>query len=204
MAFDITNLSSVQSLLSQYTTGNATISNAPNFTDYLLDALDASNSTEQKKESNGLYDLISNSSNSTMMQSLLGTGSSSVLSKYLEQSSTGVDFLSPYTSSTSDTPATVTTEMFSEYLQSNFQAKMLKSMTAAKEKLQLNLDQYIAANANNDSEGVKLRIEQMKQNVSMVDSLLQSKTSASTTNHDLLNKLSSNSAYSKYLLTNNL
>ena len=208
MTIDISTLSSVQSLLTQNTKG-ATPATSTNFTDYLMDALDASKSTTITQDTNGLYDLISNNSSSSVMQNLLATDSSNMLSQFLQGDSSTVNGLTGLSSDNNSTSnATVATNMFSDYLQSSMQSSIQKSMTAAKMKLQTNLDEYIAANGGVTSEAVKMRIAQMQQNVTLVDNFLQTRvssdsaTTASSTNNQLMELLSSNSAYSKFLLTN--
>ena len=200
MAIDFSNVNSV---FSKYTAGEMSASelanSLPNFEDYILSAQDASRNKKQKNE-NSLYQLISNSSNSSVMQSLLGSKNSAVLMKYMDSDKMSSS-LSPFTTNTTGSSTTLTTEMFSDYLQSNFSATMLKSMNDAKTKLQADYEAFRAANRDNNSEAVKARIDQMQQNIEAVQQFIDSKTNKTSANEQLRNQLSTNSAYLQYSLT---
>lgn len=207
MAIDFTNMQSVQAMLAQYginTENRPNINTNANFSDYLMQALDSSKETNDKKQTNELFSLLSGNATSSSMQSLLGLGNTSILTQYLQGSNANVSSMFGLNNPTS-TEMESTTDMFSNYLQSNFSAKISSAMSAAKMKLQQNLDQF---RANNDVNNpiVKQRIEQMEQNVSLVSKYLQPKpteSKQSTTEDQLLQLLQNNAAYNKYLMNLN-
>ena len=199
MTMNASTLQSIQSLLAQYGIGSTagTTATTTNFSDYLMDALDASKKTQATDQSNGLYELIAGNSTSTSMQSLLSLGDSSILSQYLQGSDTTTANLYGTTAATTET----TTDMFSSYLQSNFQAKMTSAMNSAKLKLENDLASY-RANNDTSNELVKMRLEQMEKNVSLVSNYLQpTSTQATTTSTEqqLMDLLNSNGLTNKSL-----
>lgn len=200
MAIDLSSLNSIYSLLG-LSTGSTTqnTQSTANFEDYLMNALDASKTTD-KTSTNGLYDLISNSSNTSVLNGLMNSGS-------------GVDALGGYDAyaalmgtNTNNATATSSTDAFSNYLQSSFQSTMMKNMNAAKAKLQMSYEDFVTKVGDSPDEAAKLRMTQMEQNIQTVSNFIAGKTSTneaelssilgnqqSINASDLLNQLQGNS-----------
>ncbi|MER2000582.1 MAG: hypothetical protein ABS882_12465, partial [Lysinibacillus sp.] len=189
MAIDFSNLSSIQAYLTQYKTG-ATASSTNNFTDYFMQAIDQSKTNNHKNDANSMYNLFASNSNSVAMQGLLGLGNSNISSQYIQGTTTGYPLLNNENNST--------TELFSNYLQSSFQAKISNAMISAKSKLQANLDAYKAEHTGSENELIKSRLHQMEQNVSLLDKYLtpgNTSNETSSTNDQLMQHLNKNAAY---------
>lgn len=213
MSIDFSNISSIQSYLTQFGAGvGATTNPTANFSDYFMQAIDQSKATEQQKETNGLYDLFAGSANSSAMQGLLGLGDNNILTQYLQGSGTSVNSLTGSSTNMNgiNSATDSTADLFSNYLQSNFQAKVSSTLTSAKSQLQVNLEAFKAEHIGNDNELVKLRMNQMEQNVSLLDNYLAGNTTSSTgtstssTNDQLMQHLNNNAAYSKFLYNQNV
>lgn len=196
MSIDFKNLRDVQ--LGHTQNSILTNNQYGDFTNALFKAFDESRESKRDKETNSLYHLISNTSNSTVMHGLLSLGNGAVLTQYLQQTNDADDLigypLNPQQQKNNPT------ELFNEFLQSNIQTKIMNTMHSAKEKLQQQLEKYRATNDTNN-EVVKMKLQQMEKNVSLLNSYLQPKTDEKELSGDdqLMQLLNNNAAYNKYL-----
>ena len=208
MAIDLSTLNSISSLLgTTYGTSTAsTNQSTANFEDYLMNALNASD-TKDKTTTNGLYDLISNSGNTSVLSGLMNSGSST------DAGLNAIDGYDAYAAlmggnNSSTNPfdkAASTSDAFSNYLQSSFESTMMKNMNAAKAKLQTSYEDFVAKVGENPSDAAKLRIQQMEQNISMVTDFMAGKTnSASSQDKQLSELLGNNSSINASDLVNQL
>lgn len=230
MSMDLSSLNSIMSLLGTSNGAAATstqsTSNA-NFEDFLMNALGGSQSPTKTSDSS-LFDLISGSSTTSLLNGLNSSGNTNDIASQLIQSlqtsstsstdsSTSLNNLFNSTSSTTSTDSANATDMFASSLTNNFQAQIMKNMSAAKAKLQTNFDGYVQRAGENPTEAAKLRMEQMQQNINTVsnymttksadssatnqyDTLLSQLTNGTTNTSSLLDQLDAKSSLSQYLL----
>lgn len=222
MSMDLSSLNSIYSLLgSTYGTTPATTqsSTSASFEDYLMNALGGQQSSNNRNDAS-LFNLISGSSTTSLLNGLTSTGNSNDIASQLIQSlqspgttSSGVNNLyNPTTSAASD--------MFSNSLTGNFQAQIMKNMSAAKAKLQSSYESYVERAGANPTDATKLRIEQMQKNIQLVDNYISTKSAESATtgqaglplnqlngstiptSQSLLDQLNAKSSMSQYWLQN--
>ena len=229
MSMDLSSVNSIMSLLGT-STGTAATSTqstlSANFEDYLMNALGGSQNSTKTSESS-LFDLISGSSTTSLLNGLNSSGNTNDIASQLIQSlqtsstsstdsSANLNNLFNSTSSASSIDSTNATDMFASSLTNNFQAQIMKNMSAAKAKLQTNYDSYVQRAGENPTEAAKLRMEQMQQNINTVSNYMTTKSAESsptnqydtllsqltsgTTNSSLLDQLDAKSSLSQYLL----
>ena len=190
MTINMSSLSSIYGLLgsTSSTSSNQTTSSTANFEDYLMNALNGNTSTD-KTNAISLYDTISNSGSSSLLSGLMSSGSSTDASLNALSGYDVYGALMGNNSSSNNAFSTTgaSSDIFSNYLASSFQATMLKNMNAAKAKLQHSYEDYVTKIGDNPSEAAKLRMEQMQQNISVVDEYISGKTTSSSAQNGLVN-----------------
>ena len=191
MAIDISSYYSIfNSLAGTGTQSSLPSTSSTSFADYFLNATSA---TDTKKNStNSLFTDLSSYGTSSALQSLLGGSSTDndIVSSYLTTSATS-----------NNSNDSTSTDTFSSFLQSNFQSQQMKMLTAAKDNLQVQATKYGESMAGNDSEAVKLRMQQMSQNIGMLDQYLTQKQAEMSTKTNLMEQLKASSAYTQFLNT---
>ena len=192
MAIDISSYYSIFNGLAGTGTQSSSFpsTSSTSFADYFLNATSA---TDTKKNStNSLFTDLSSYGTSSALQSLLGGSSTDndIVSSYLTTSATS-----------NNSNDSTSTDTFSSFLQSNFQSQQMKMLTAAKDNLQVQATKYGESMAGNDSEAVKLRMQQMSQNISMLDQYLTQKQTEMVTKTNLMEQLKASSAYTQFLNT---
>lgn len=183
------DISTINSLYSRLFNSNAnsTIASSlgSNFADYFLNATSAKDAQGRDK-TNSLFDDLSGFGTSSALQGLLsGQGNNSPITSYLQATTSG---------------NATSTDTFSTYLQSNFQAQQLTILSGAKEKLAAQVKDFEEAMGDNPTEAMKYRLEQMQKNSSTVENYLADKQSAQGVQSHLMQQLQSSSAFSPYLM----
>lgn len=192
MTIDLSSINSIYSLLGTSTSANTQTKPTANFEDYLMDALNPVNKKD-KNSNNGLYDFMANTGNTNVLNGLMDSGNGLTAiggyDAYMALMGNSNDTsINPY-----GTAASVNKDAFSDYLQSSFQATMMKNMNAAKAKLQISYEDYVAKIGDNPNEAATFRKAQMEQNIAMVSDFIAGKTpSVGNTEKELLDLLGGN------------
>lgn len=172
-------------LHSTYNTMNASTINQgtqANFEDYLMNALNQKDKTKSTN-STALFDLLSNSGSTSLLNGLNSTASTnefaSMLIQNLQQPTTDQFSLTGFENGNNSL-----TNSYATGLMNHFEAQMLNQMNAAKSKLQTSYSNYVDRAGEKPTAAAKLRIEQMQQNISQMEQFIQSKsTNASRANN---------------------
>ena len=187
-------------LNSTYNTTNGTMFNKgtqANFEDYFMDALNQKDQTT-KTSSSALFDLLSNSGTTSLLNGLNSTAGTnefaSMLIQNLQQPKTNQFSLTGFENVNNSL-----TDSYATGLMNHFEAQMLNQMNAAKTKLQTSYSSYVERAGENPTAAAKLRIEQMQQNIAHLDQFIEKRTSTNgLINKDtLLDQLNANAAMTK-------
>lgn len=185
------------------TTNNATNaslfnqSTQANFEDYLMNALNQKDKTTNTSSSS-LFDLLSNSSATSLVNGLNSTAGTnefaSKLIQNLQQPKSDQFSLDGF-----ENVNNLLTDTYATGLMNQFEAQMLNQMNAAKTKLQTSYSSYVERAGENPTAAAKLRIEQMQQNIAHLDQFIEKRTSTNgLINKDtLLDQLNANAAMTK-------
>lgn len=180
MTIDLSSLNSILNTVN-YSGGATTKAAQPtaNFEDYLMNALNASK-TNEKTSTNGLYDLISNSGNVSVMNGLMNSNNG-------VNAITSYDLYTSLTGGANSTTSNSKSDVFSDFLQSSFQSTMMKNMNVAKAKLQMSYEDFVAKVGNSPDEAAKIRMNQMKQNIETVGNFISTKNASTNTLEQVTN-----------------
>lgn len=180
---DISKINSLYSALGTAT--NPLSAGSSNFADYFFSA--TSKVEQDKDKVNSLFTDLSGFGTSSALQGLLsGAGQAGAIESYLQLSTVN----NPTASDT-----------FSSYLQTNFQAQQMKTMSAAKDKLTVQMTAFEQTIGDTPSDIARLQLEQMQKNIRVVEDYLAEKQQQQSVNNNLLGQLQSSSAFTQYLLT---
>ncbi|MGN7476296.1 hypothetical protein ACTHOQ_00460 [Solibacillus silvestris] len=167
-----------------------------NFEDYLMNALNNKEKTTGTN-SGALFELLSSSSATPLLNGLNSTENTndfaSILIRNLQQPQKENFYMSDYNNVDHSL-----TQSYAGGLMNNFQAQMLNSMNAAKEKLQSSYSSYVERAGENPNAAAKLRIEQMQKNIGHIEQFIQSKTA--NNENALLQQLNAKSSLTQHLL----
>lgn len=201
MFSNLSSPSSISGLLNSTSnlTNAATVnqSTQANFEDHLMNALNQKDKTTNTGSS-ALFDLLSNSSATSLLNGLNSTAGTnefaSMLIQNLQQPKTNQFSLTGFENVNNSL-----TDSYATGLMNNFEAQMLNQMNAAKSKLQTSFSNYVERAGENPTAAAKLRIEQMQQNIAHLDQFIGKRTSAngSSNTDSLLNQLNANGALTK-------
>ncbi|MCH7321937.1 hypothetical protein LZ480_08530 [Solibacillus sp. MA9] len=198
MSMDVSSLNSLTSLLgSTYGTNSATSANtsSTSFETYFLNAL-GTNSTGDTSSMSSLLDLYSNGGTNALLSGFTSTDSTSTIASQLLsnlQSSGTTD-----SSLMKLNKATSATDNYTDSLTSGFQSQVLNNMNAAKAKLQSSYESYVERMGENPTAAAQYRIDQMKQNISVIENYIASKSANNV--DSLVDQLDAKSALTQYML----
>lgn len=218
MTMDISSLYSIDRLLgSTYGTNAAASTNksSTSFENYLLNALGANNANSTSSSVSSLFNLYANGGTKALLGGLTSSDAASPLASQL-LSSLQISGKTDSSLMNWNNPVS-TTDQYADYLTKSVQSQMLTNMSAAKSKLQSSFDSFVERMGENPTAAARGRMEQMKQNISVIENYIASKSAnnmdaligqqtgsaqvdATAKKQSLVDQLNAKSAVTQYML----